>query len=75
MQNKQSQLFLKDSLTKLVFGRIPFFGPPLPSISHCYYFLHLANYDEAVPKIRTTNVNRGGRLRLVMVGGESLQHM
>ena len=68
MQNKQSQLFLKDSLTKLVFGRIPFFGPPLPFANYDEP-LHLANYDEAVPKISTS-----GRQRL-MAGGEFLQHI
>ena len=69
-----SALLRKNSRTKLVFGRIPFFGPALPSSLTVYYFLHLANYDEAVPKISTINVNRRGRLRL-MVCGESLEHM
>ena len=43
-------------------------------ISHCLLLFAFGQLWEAVPKISTINVNRGGRLRL-MAGGESLEHM
>ena len=69
-----SALLKKNSRTKLVFGRIPFFGPPLPSSLTVYYFLHLANYETQSRKLAQSMSIRRGRLRL-MAGGESLQHM
>ena len=70
-----SALLRKNSRTKLVFGRIPFFGPALPSSLTVYYFLHLAKYERQSLKLaQSLHVNRRGRLRL-MVCGESLEHM